>query len=195
KYDRLLRYVWRDDGLFYNDWIIRKGYAHEYTYDLPYEYQEQFKEAEKYARENELGLWSPTACTSPAGSTESQVSENIFNYGDNSDFTCNCNKSCDQITSCDEAYFQLNQCGCSRRDADSDGIPCETLCSSGIKSSLNTIEQVTQTQLPEGTNYSCNCSKKCDEISSCDEAYFQLNQCGCSKRDGDNDGIPCENIC
>lgn len=43
--------------------------------------------------------------------------------------------------------------------------------------------------------FSCNCKKTCTEISSCDEAYFQLNQCGCSVRDGDNDGIPCENLC
>jgi hypothetical protein len=30
---------------------------------------------------------------------------------------------------------------------------------------------------------------------SCEEAYYQLNQCGCSKRDADHDGIPCESIC
>lgn len=64
KYKRLLRYVWREDGLFFNDWMIRNGYAHEYTYDFPYQYQSQFKEAEKYARENNLGLWNPNVCIS-----------------------------------------------------------------------------------------------------------------------------------
>lgn len=39
-------------------------------------------------------------------------------------FICDCTKTCDQL-SVDEAYFQLNKCGCSRRDADKDGIPCE----------------------------------------------------------------------
>ncbi|MFA6369314.1 MAG: excalibur calcium-binding domain-containing protein [Candidatus Shapirobacteria bacterium] len=46
----------------------------------------------------------------------------------NSDFVCNCNKSCTQISSCEEAYFQLNNCGCSVRDNDGDGVPCESLC-------------------------------------------------------------------
>jgi hypothetical protein len=41
----------------------------------------------------------------------------------------------------------------------------------------------------------CNCSKTCGEMASCDEAYYQLNTCGCSARDADNDGIPCEAIC
>lgn len=42
-------------------------------------------------------------------------------------YTCNCSKTCSQM-SCREAYFQLNQCGCSRRDSDGDGIPCESQC-------------------------------------------------------------------
>ncbi len=44
-------------------------------------------------------------------------------------------------------------------------------------------------------NFTCDCSKPCSRISSCAEAYFQLNQCGCSARDGDDDGVPCENLC
>lgn len=32
EYGRLLRYLWREDGLFFNEWMIRNGYAHEYTY-------------------------------------------------------------------------------------------------------------------------------------------------------------------
>ena len=62
KYGRMLAYVYRDDGLFYNKYMIEHGYAHEYTYNIPYKYQVEFKVAEKYARENQLGLWSPTTC-------------------------------------------------------------------------------------------------------------------------------------
>lgn len=56
------------------------------------------------------------------------------------------------------------------------------------------------TSLPTPTpatssTYSCNCSKTCTQITSCEEAYYQLNICGCNIRDGDNDGVPCENIC
>lgn len=43
--------------------------------------------------------------------------------------------------------------------------------------------------------YICNCAKTCTQISTCKEAYYQLDNCGCSVRDGDNDGIPCESLC
>ena len=46
-------------------------------------------------------------------------------------FTCNCSKSCSAMASCQEAYFQLNTCGCSRRDSDRDGVPCESICPGG----------------------------------------------------------------
>lgn len=58
----------------------------------------------------------------------------------------------------------------------------------------NPPPQVEEPQTNSG-GYSCNCSKVCGAMASCDEAYFQLNTCGCSARDGDNDGVPCETIC
>jgi micrococcal nuclease len=58
KYNRLLRYVFLEDGTNLNLLMIREGYAYEYTYDLPYKYQNEFKQAQKYAEENELGLWN-----------------------------------------------------------------------------------------------------------------------------------------
>ena len=42
--------------------MIADGYAFEYTYDLPYRYQQDFKAAENDARTQERGLWSPSAC-------------------------------------------------------------------------------------------------------------------------------------
>ncbi|MBT4121002.1 MAG: thermonuclease family protein [Candidatus Magasanikbacteria bacterium] len=62
KYNRLLRYVIREDGLFFNKWMIQNGYAHEYTYDTPYKYQQEFKGAEKDAQNNKLGLWADNVC-------------------------------------------------------------------------------------------------------------------------------------
>ncbi len=62
KYGRLLRYVKRDDGFFYNYEIIKQGFAFEYTYKYPYKYQENFKKAEEYAKNNALGLWANDAC-------------------------------------------------------------------------------------------------------------------------------------
>lgn len=62
KYGRLLVYVYREDGLFYNKYMIEQGYAHEYTYKIPYKYQSEFKVAEISAKTNQKGLWAPTVC-------------------------------------------------------------------------------------------------------------------------------------
>jgi len=44
------------------------------------------------------------------------------------------------------------------------------------------------------SKYSCNCSKTCPNLS-CAEAQYQLNTCGCSVRDADDDGIACDAQC
>lgn len=62
KYNRLLRYVFFEDSTSYNMKMIKDGYAHEYTYKIPYKYQTEYKNAEKYARENNLGFWSKETC-------------------------------------------------------------------------------------------------------------------------------------
>jgi len=56
KFDRLLAYIYLENELI-NEKMIKDGYAFEYTYNLPYNYMGEFKEAEKFARENDLGLW------------------------------------------------------------------------------------------------------------------------------------------
>ncbi len=62
KYGRLLRYVFLEDGMLVNKKIISEGYGHEYTYRLPYQYQIDFKNAERIARESQKGLWASGAC-------------------------------------------------------------------------------------------------------------------------------------
>jgi endonuclease YncB( thermonuclease family) len=56
RFGRYLFYVWLDDVLI-NEKMILNGFAHEYTYNHPYRYQERFKEAERTAREQAVGLW------------------------------------------------------------------------------------------------------------------------------------------
>ncbi|EKD86586.1 MAG: hypothetical protein ACD_37C00227G0004 [uncultured bacterium] len=63
KYKRLLRYVFLPDGTNFNLYMIAEGYAHEYTYNDPYKYQFDFKEAQRLAIENEKGLWSSSTCS------------------------------------------------------------------------------------------------------------------------------------
>lgn len=62
RYGRLLRYIFLENGLLVNQVLIRDGYAYEYTYDLPYQYQSEFKKAETDARNAGRGLWSTDAC-------------------------------------------------------------------------------------------------------------------------------------
>ena len=62
KYGRLLRYVYLGDGTLINQVMIEKGYAYEYTYNLPYKFQKEFKQAEAYARSQKLGLWADGVC-------------------------------------------------------------------------------------------------------------------------------------
>ncbi len=71
KYGRTLAYVYRDDGIFYNKYMIEQGYAHEYTYNAPYKYQAEFKAAQKAAQTSQLGLWSPSTCNGDTTSSNS----------------------------------------------------------------------------------------------------------------------------
>jgi len=73
-YGRTLAYVFLLDGTFYNEFMIRNGYAHEYDYqNQKYTYRTNFQAAQAQAKAEQLGFWSPTTCdgntTKPAGSS------------------------------------------------------------------------------------------------------------------------------
>ncbi len=133
KYNRLLRYIFLDDGMNFNKLMISEGYAHEYTYNLPYKYQAEFKQAEKEARENERGLWADDAC---AGDTNSQqnistpttVKQQSTTSQNTGGYSCGSKKYCTQMASCEEAMFYYKNCGLAGLDGDDDGVPCESLC-------------------------------------------------------------------
>lgn len=58
KYGRLLLYIWRiSDNLFVNEYLVKEGYAREYTYNIPYKYQSLFKQLQTEAMNNKRGLW------------------------------------------------------------------------------------------------------------------------------------------
>lgn len=67
KYGRLLRYAFRPDGKLHNQELIRAGYGLEYTFSgQRYEYQTEFKAAEREAKSEQRGLWSPATCAGDA---------------------------------------------------------------------------------------------------------------------------------
>lgn len=62
KYGRMLAYVYLTDGQMLNRKMLAEGYAYEYTYHVPYKYQQDFKEAQNFARGSKRGLWAPDTC-------------------------------------------------------------------------------------------------------------------------------------
>lgn len=61
KYGRLLRYVYLPlsnvQVLFVNDYLVREGFAKALTFPPDIKYNEQFRQAEREAREERRGLW------------------------------------------------------------------------------------------------------------------------------------------
>ena len=76
KYGRTLAYVFLPPQpnvpaeILFNEYMIAEGYGHEYTYNLPYKYQKEFKAAEARAREEKKGLWANPPVGGCAGNTE-----------------------------------------------------------------------------------------------------------------------------
>ncbi len=61
KYGRYLLYVYRDDGLFVNEFLVREGFAREYTVGKPYSLQASFRKAQNEAEAAQKGLWAACA--------------------------------------------------------------------------------------------------------------------------------------
>ena len=47
-------------------------------------------------------------------------------------------------------------------------------------------------QIPTSQSFQCTGKTHCNEMLSCDEAVFYLNNCPGTIADGDGDGVPCE---
>ena len=131
KYGRLLAYVYRDDGLFINKYLVEQGFAHEYTYNLPYKYQLEFKDAEHAAQMQQRGLWAPGACDGAVNSsTPAPASAPSLNV---SKYSCAGNLyNCTDFATHAEAQSVYAMCGGASNDVhnldrDKDGESCESL--------------------------------------------------------------------
>lgn len=58
RYVRTLTHVYRDDGLLLNKELIARGYGFAYT-RFPFSKMDEFRAAEREAREKGLWLWGP----------------------------------------------------------------------------------------------------------------------------------------
>ena len=119
-------------------------------------------------------------------------------------FSCSPRKSCSEMSSCAEAIFYRTQCQRGDLDRDNDGVPCEGICPSvAVQQQVQApaqkpaapVQQPAQSEAPAQPSYSCDCSKTCPNLT-CEEAQYQLNVCGCKRRDGSpKDGIACNKQC
>lgn len=57
RYGRLLAYVYLKNGTFLNETLVKRGYAKVSTVPPNVKYADHFKKLERFARENEMGLW------------------------------------------------------------------------------------------------------------------------------------------
>lgn len=132
KYGRTLAYVWLPDGRMFNQTMIADGYAHEYTYNLPYRYQDAFIAAERAARETQRGLWSPTTCngdTTQPATPPAPPAEVAPRPGCDPSYPSVCIPPSPPDLDCaDVPYRRFAVVGADphRFDSDHDGIGCET---------------------------------------------------------------------
>lgn len=115
--------------------MLQEGHVWAYRQYLKDKQKRQlYIQAEEEARKNKIGLWGLQADQIKApwewrkskkqGSTISKPAVNPSPAG----FTCGTKQYCNQMTSCEEAKFYLNQCKVTTLDGNRDGIPCEALC-------------------------------------------------------------------
>ncbi len=127
KYDRLLRYVYLEDGTSYNKQIILDGYAHEYTYNIPYKYQAEYKQAQKDAEIAQRGLWSPSTCSGDTQQAAKQITPAqpiVTPVPSQSDSTYYAN--CTEAREAGVAPLHTEDAGYRLAlDRDGDGIACE----------------------------------------------------------------------
>jgi endonuclease YncB( thermonuclease family) len=140
KYGRLLAYVYLEDGLFFNKFMIEEGYAHEYTYNIPYKYQTEFKDAELDAQKNNKGLWAPNMCesfdvpvTAVTSTQNDATKETPLSQKTYGEYVCTGNTyNCGDFATHAEAQSVYEACGGVQNDIheldrDKDGEACESL--------------------------------------------------------------------
>jgi len=117
KYNRLLYYIFTEDGGFINEIMVREGYAEAYPYYPDTRLCPQIQEAEKQARISGKNIWEPEPVAEPTQETGINCRSNTYN--------------CADFSTQSEAQAVFEACGASRDihqlDRDDDGVACETL--------------------------------------------------------------------
>jgi hypothetical protein len=143
RYGRNVADVYQGDRSI-NVEMVRLGHAWAYT---RYAKTLDIIDREQEAREAGRGLWRlPESDREPpwvwraekrrasrrkkGSSSGDAASRQSDEKVDPAEIVCGVKRTCGEMTSCAEARAHLEKCGLTRLDGDSDGTPCESLCTS-----------------------------------------------------------------
>ena len=135
RYKRLVGVI-QYEGRDINLELVKAGYAWHYKkYQREQTSSDQilYAAAEDKARSDVIGLWSEPDPINPSDwrkGKKGRVKAAKPAPLKPEDFVCGTKRFCGQMGSCAEACFHLQQCGLSRLDGNSDGIPCNKRCNS-----------------------------------------------------------------
>ena len=137
RYGRTVGRVYAD-GLDVNAEMVRRGAAWVYR---QYVKDQSLYTLENQARQDKAGLWGlPEAEQVPpwewrharrgssTGGAIVPTHREPPRQSTGQGFTCGGKTTCEQMSSCAEARFYLEQCGLGSLDRDKDGVPCESIC-------------------------------------------------------------------
>ncbi len=221
RFDRLLRYV-MVGSIFVNEQLVTEGYAEARAYPPDTRYQEQLEEREQTARVMRLGCFANEVVNNPepTNTPRPQVASEIYYATGNNINVRECpDTTCARVASVNRGD-QVVVTGWEQGSTVSGSDVWRAVTINGqrgyIHSSLLSVTQPSIVVAPPPTNapiqgfqnttenvstpvpnvgFTCNCSRTCGQMTTCEEARFQLTQCGCRERDADSDGIPCEDLC
>jgi endonuclease YncB( thermonuclease family) len=108
-----------------NRLLVKEGYAWWYR---QYSNDRSLGQLEKLAQAEGKGLWADADPVPPWDWRRGKRNIQAQPRQSSQSFECGKKKYCTEMTSCEEALFHLEECGLSRLDGDSDGVPCEALC-------------------------------------------------------------------
>ncbi len=146
QYDRLIRFVFLEDGTDVGLEMIKLGFAQSSPYgNSPHKYLEEYKTAQENARNEKLGLWNPNTCPAPTPTPTPivtpksdpspvpvQSSQPTSNNSQPTTVAPPTNPSTTCPKNCTEAremgmtnMTRDHQCYASKLDRDNDGIACD----------------------------------------------------------------------
>lgn len=131
KYGRTVAVIWLEQQNI-NEEQVRRGMAWAYFHP-----EHRYVVLQQQAQLARRGLWQQARPIEPSQWRKSHIA--MSNGGHTTPtkswhslivakMRCGQKTYCNQMISCDEAYYYLNACGLKSLDKNNDGIPCTALC-------------------------------------------------------------------